>query len=128
MHMVLRQLPGHSGWSCVCLCLRGSSRPIHLTHVCVPASALPWFDIPSPQTWADTFISELNDTHIEADLRLRHTPPELDIPEVNGQTAAGEGGVLVLVVVAAVVKAGGGVRLTGMACIGQVVQKGGGPF
>lgn len=34
------------------------------------------------QTWADTFISELNDTHIEADLRLRHTPPELDIAEV----------------------------------------------
>jgi trehalose 6-phosphate synthase/phosphatase len=29
------------------------------------------------QTWADTFISELNDTHIEADLRLRHTPPPL---------------------------------------------------
>eukprot|EP00878_Enallax_costatus_P027615 GHUV01029750.1.p1 GENE.GHUV01029750.1~~GHUV01029750.1.p1 ORF type:complete len:669 (+),score=134.14 GHUV01029750.1:399-2405(+) len=34
------------------------------------------------QTWADTFISELNDTHIEADLRLRHTPPELDFAEV----------------------------------------------
>ena len=27
------------------------------------------------QNWADTFISELNDTHIEADLRMRHTPP-----------------------------------------------------
>ncbi len=27
------------------------------------------------QNWADTFISELNDTHIEADLRLRHAPP-----------------------------------------------------
>jgi hypothetical protein len=35
------------------------------------------------QTWADTFISELNDTHIEADLRLRHTPPELDVLEVR---------------------------------------------
>jgi trehalose 6-phosphate synthase/phosphatase len=35
------------------------------------------------QTWADTFISELNDTHIEADLRLRHTPPELEIGEVR---------------------------------------------
>lgn len=35
------------------------------------------------QTWADTFISELNDTHIEADLRLRHTPPELDFAEVR---------------------------------------------
>eukprot|EP00198_Chlamydomonas_reinhardtii_P002762 XP_001692098.1 trehalose-6-phosphate synthase/phosphatase [Chlamydomonas reinhardtii] len=27
------------------------------------------------QHWADTFITELNDTHIEADLRMRHTPP-----------------------------------------------------
>ncbi len=27
------------------------------------------------QTWGDTFISELNDTHVEADLRMRHTPP-----------------------------------------------------
>jgi hypothetical protein len=27
------------------------------------------------QNWADNFISELNDTHIEADLRLRHAPP-----------------------------------------------------
>jgi hypothetical protein len=35
------------------------------------------------QTWADTFISELNDTHIEADLRLRHTPPELEVLEVS---------------------------------------------
>jgi len=36
-----------------------------------------------PQAWADTFISELNDTHIEADLRLRHTPPDLNIGEVG---------------------------------------------
>ena len=27
------------------------------------------------QNWADNFISELNDTHIEADLRMRHAPP-----------------------------------------------------
>jgi hypothetical protein len=27
------------------------------------------------QNWADTFISELNDTHVEADLRMRHAPP-----------------------------------------------------
>lgn len=41
------------------------------------------------QTWADTFISELNDTHIEADLRLRHTPPELDFTEVRGWRVVG---------------------------------------
>jgi hypothetical protein len=41
-----------------------------------------------PQTWADTFISELNDTHIEADLRLRHTPPELEVAEVTTAAAA----------------------------------------
>jgi len=34
------------------------------------------------QMWADTFISELNDTHIEADLRMKHTPPELEVAEV----------------------------------------------
>lgn len=34
------------------------------------------------QTWADTFISELNDTHIEADIRLRHAPPPLAIAHV----------------------------------------------
>ena len=38
---------------------------------------------PSPttlptQTWADTFISELNDTHVEAELRTKHIPPQLD--------------------------------------------------
>jgi hypothetical protein len=51
----------------------------------LPATASP----PSPQlpqAWADTFISELNDTHIEADLRLRHTPPDLNLEEVRGQT------------------------------------------
>ncbi|GIL52515.1 hypothetical protein Vafri_8357 [Volvox africanus] len=34
------------------------------------------------QHWADTFITELNDTHIEADLRMRGTPPPLDVQEV----------------------------------------------
>lgn len=29
----------------------------------------------SPQTWADTFISELNDTHVEAELRTKNIPP-----------------------------------------------------
>lgn len=29
----------------------------------------------SLQTWADTFISELNDTHVEAELRTRNIPP-----------------------------------------------------
>lgn len=29
------------------------------------------------QDWADTFITELNDTHIEADLRDRQAPPQL---------------------------------------------------
>ena len=30
------------------------------------------------QAWADTFISELNDTHVEAELRTKHIPPQLD--------------------------------------------------
>ncbi|GMH33474.1 hypothetical protein BSKO_01308 [Bryopsis sp. KO-2023] len=44
------------------------------------------------QSWADNFITELNDTHIEADLRHRQQPPQeiLDTEEViagynNGQ-------------------------------------------
>ena len=37
----------------------------------VPADLSPFLT----QNWADNFISELNDTHIEADLRLRHAPP-----------------------------------------------------
>ncbi|CAK0785345.1 Trehalose-6-P synthase/phosphatase complex synthase subunit [Coccomyxa viridis] len=34
--------------------------------------------IHTSQTWADTFISELNDTHVEAELRTKHIPPQLD--------------------------------------------------
>jgi trehalose 6-phosphate synthase/phosphatase len=44
---------------------------------------------PNSQAWADTFISELNDTHIEADLRLRHTPPDLNIGEVGSSRLFG---------------------------------------
>jgi len=32
--------------------------------------------IHTSQTWADTFISELNDTHVEAELRTKHIPPQ----------------------------------------------------
>ena len=31
--------------------------------------------IHTAQTWADTFITELNDTHVEAELRTRFIPP-----------------------------------------------------
>lgn len=33
--------------------------------------------IHTAQTWADTFISELNDTHVEAELRTRNIPPQV---------------------------------------------------
>jgi trehalose 6-phosphate synthase/phosphatase len=48
------------------------------------------------QAWADTFISELNDTHIEADLRLRHTPPELNPIEVVRAYASSKRRLIVL--------------------------------
>lgn len=38
--------------------------------------------IHTAQTWADTFISELNDTHVEAELRTKDIPPHLDMDEV----------------------------------------------
>ncbi|BDA46931.1 probable alpha,alpha-trehalose-phosphate synthase [UDP-for [Coccomyxa sp. Obi] len=38
--------------------------------------------IHTSQTWADTFISELNDTHVEAELRTKHIPPQLVSAEV----------------------------------------------
>ena len=34
--------------------------------------------IHTSQTWADTFISELNDTHVEAELRTKHIPPQVN--------------------------------------------------
>ena len=33
--------------------------------------------IHTSQTWAETFISELNDTHVEAELRTKHIPPQV---------------------------------------------------
>ena len=33
--------------------------------------------IHTSQTWADTFISELNDTHVEMELRTKHIPPQV---------------------------------------------------
>ena len=36
--------------------------------------------IHTSQTWADTFISELNDTHVEAELRTKHIPPQARPP------------------------------------------------
>ena len=33
--------------------------------------------IHTAQTWADTFISELNDTHVEAELRTKNIPPHV---------------------------------------------------
>jgi hypothetical protein len=41
------------------------------------------------QNWADTFISELNDTHIEADLRMRHAPPPVSQPCRPGRGGQG---------------------------------------
>ncbi|PSC73982.1 Alpha,alpha-trehalose-phosphate synthase [UDP-forming] 1 [Micractinium conductrix] len=40
--------------------------------------------IHTAQTWADTFISELNDTHVEAELRTRNIPPALDLEAAVG--------------------------------------------
>ena len=37
------------------------------------------------QAWADTFVSELNDTHIAASIRTMHNPPPLDIPKIVPQ-------------------------------------------
>ena len=33
--------------------------------------------IHTAQAWADTFVSELNDTHVEAELRRKRIPPQL---------------------------------------------------
>ncbi|KAL0043722.1 hypothetical protein WJX82_000124 [Trebouxia sp. C0006] len=38
--------------------------------------------IHTSQTWAETFISELNDTHVEAELRTKHIPPQLEMESV----------------------------------------------
>ena len=39
--------------------------------------------IHTSQTWADTFISELNDTHVEAELRTKHIPPQAGSPPAS---------------------------------------------
>ena len=36
--------------------------------------------IHTAQTWADTFISELNDTHVEAELRTKDVAPPVRLP------------------------------------------------
>ena len=38
--------------------------------------------IHTAQTWADTFISELNDTHVEAELRTKNIPPHVSTVRV----------------------------------------------
>eukprot|EP00854_Cymbomonas_tetramitiformis_P000752 gene752-1225_t len=38
--------------------------------------------IHTAQQWADTFVSELNDTHVEAALRTMRTPPQLQSREI----------------------------------------------
>lgn len=48
------------------------------------------------QTWADTFISELNDTHVEAELRTRNIPPQLDLGAAVGAYRASRRRLLVL--------------------------------
>ena len=48
-----------------------------------PPAALPL----SRQTWADTFISELNDTHVEAELRTRNIPPAVRAQQGGGRGA-----------------------------------------
>ena len=56
-------------WSCDWVCMTQERRERHrqnYMHVTIHTS----------QTWADTFISELNDTHVEAELRTKHIPPQ----------------------------------------------------
>ncbi len=52
--------------------------------------------IHTAQTWADTFISELNDTHVEAELRTRAVPPHLDLDAAVAAFASSERRLLVL--------------------------------
>jgi trehalose 6-phosphate synthase/phosphatase len=48
------------------------------------------------QTWADTFISELNDTHVEAELRTKNIPPSLHLNDVIDSYKASRRKLLVL--------------------------------
>ena len=52
--------------------------------------------IHTAQTWADTFISELNDTHVEAELRTRNIPPPLNLDSVIAGYSASRRRLLVL--------------------------------
>ena len=46
--------------------------------------------------WADNFITELNDTHVEAELRTKHIPPQLNVDRCVGDFAAARRRLLVL--------------------------------
>ena len=48
------------------------------------------------QAWADTFVSELNDTHIEAELRTKHIPPALHPASVVESFAAAQTRIVML--------------------------------
>lgn len=52
--------------------------------------------IHTAQTWADTFISELNDTHVEAELRTRNIPPPLELDQAVAAFKASQRRLLVL--------------------------------
>jgi len=43
------------------------------------------------QTWADTFISELKDTHVENELRTRHVPPALPLADATREFKCASG-------------------------------------
>lgn len=48
------------------------------------------------QMWADNFITELNDTHVEAELRTKHIPPQLNVDRCVGDFASARRRLLVL--------------------------------
>lgn len=52
--------------------------------------------IHTAQTWADTFLSELNDTHVEAEIRTKNIPPALDFESAVQQYTASRKRLLVL--------------------------------
>jgi len=52
--------------------------------------------IHTAQTWADTFLSELNDTHVEAEIRTKNIPPALDFEAAVSKYRASKKRLLVL--------------------------------
>ncbi|KAI5073451.1 hypothetical protein GOP47_0011464 [Adiantum capillus-veneris] len=48
------------------------------------------------QVWADTFVSELNDTIVEAELRTRRIPPHLPVEEAVGKYQEARNRLLIL--------------------------------